>query len=126
MQRPERAVIAAVDAQRIGQVLGNLLENALRHARAPGPVVVAVADEADGARISVSDAGPGVPADALPRLFDRLYRVEAARTRADGGAGLGLAICRSIIEAHGGRIDASASTRGGLCISILLPHGHPA
>lgn len=126
LQRPERPVVADVDAQRIEQVLGNLLENALRHAQAAGPVVVEVADEAAGARITVSDAGPGVPAEALPRLFDRLYRVEAARSRAEGGAGLGLAICRSIVEAHGGRIDASASTRGGLRVSIVLPHGSRA
>lgn len=122
LQAPARAVVADVDAQRIGQVLGNLLENALRHAQPPGPVVVEVAEENGAVRIAVSDAGPGVPAQALPRLFDRLYRVEAARSRAGGGAGLGLAICRSIVEAHGGRIEARAPVRGGLCVGFTLPH----
>ncbi|HEY1077517.1 MAG TPA: ATP-binding protein [Fontimonas sp.] len=120
-----QAQIAAVpfvqaDAQRMNQVLGNLLENVMRHAR-PGPLAVQV--DASGATVGlrIEDGGPGVPADSLPRLFDRLYRVQHARTRHDGGAGLGLAICRSIVEAHGGRIDAYAAASGGLGIRIEFP-----
>ncbi|MEQ1439821.1 ATP-binding protein [Fontimonas sp. SYSU GA230001] len=115
----------AVDAQRIAQVLGNLLENVLRHAQPPGPLRLSVAVAADGVRYSICDAGPGVPADALPRLFDRLYRAESARSRADGGAGLGLAICRSIVEAHGGSIHAEVAPGGGLCIRFDLPQVSP-
>jgi two-component system sensor histidine kinase BaeS len=62
-----------------------------------------------------------VPADALPRLFERFYRVDASRSRASGGAGLGLSICRSIVAAHGGDIAASASPLGGLRVSVTLP-----
>jgi two-component system, OmpR family, sensor histidine kinase BaeS len=110
-----------VDAQRIDQVLGNLLGNVLRHARPPGPVRVSTG-RGDGGmvRVDVCDGGPGVPEDALGRLFERLYRVESARTRDAGGTGLGLAICRSIVAAHGGRIEALAAG-SGLCIRIELP-----
>jgi two-component system sensor histidine kinase BaeS len=113
-------LVASVDAQRMEQVLANLLENALRHAAPPGPVELTARAEADRIVLRVSDAGPGVPADALPRLFDRLYRVDSARTRASGGAGLGLAICKSIVEAHGGTIEARPSASGGLEILISL------
>jgi two-component system, OmpR family, sensor histidine kinase BaeS len=112
---------AEVDAQRIDQVLANLLENALRHAHPPGPITVS-ARAADGEVVlRVADAGPGVPADALPRLFDRLYRVETSRTRGNGGAGLGLAICKSIVEAHGGTVEARGSALGGLEIVVRVP-----
>ncbi len=120
LQLSPQAVAADVDAQRIAQVLGNLLENVLRHARPPGPLRIALTAAHGAAQIAVSDSGPGVPEAALPQLFDRLYRVEAARSRADGGAGLGLAICRSIVEAHGGRIEARLAG-GGLRIEITLP-----
>lgn len=113
-------LIASVDAQRIEQVLANLLENALRHATAPGPVTLVARADGDRVLLSVADAGPGVPPEALPRLFDRLYRVEAARTRAGGGSGLGLSICKSIVEAHGGTIEARAAA-GGLEVAITLP-----
>jgi two-component system sensor histidine kinase BaeS len=116
---------ATVDAQRLEQVLANLIENALRHATAPGPVLLAARAEGAQVAITVSDSGPGVPAEALPRLFDRLYRVESSRARTSGGAGLGLAICKSIVEAHGGRIEARASATGGLEIvfSVGAAHG---
>ena len=110
-----------LDTPRIEQVMANLLENTLRHATAPGPVTVTVRAEGPQAVLSVADAGPGVPPEALPRLFDRLYRVEAARTRAAGGAGLGLSICKSIVEAHGGTIAAQRSAAGGLEIVVRLP-----
>lgn len=118
---PAQPVRVFADAQRIGQVLGNLFQNLLQHAQ-PGIVRVALSPmAAGGGRIVVEDSGPGVPAAALPRLFDRLYRVEAARSRGSGGAGLGLAICRSIVEAHGGGIEARAGALGGLSIGFWLP-----
>jgi two-component system sensor histidine kinase BaeS len=117
------ALTATVDAQRLEQALANLLENVLRHGT-PGPVTVSAYREADKIVISVADAGPGVPPEALPKLFDRLYRVESARTRAAGGAGLGLSIVKSIVEAHGGTVDAhpvgAASAATGLEIAIRL------
>ena len=116
-----RDVRTRADSQRLSQVLANLLENVLVHARAPGSVVVTAHAAESRVVIGVADGGPGVPAAALPKLFDRLYRTEDARTRATGGAGLGLAICRSIVEQHGGTIRALASTGGGLEIRIELP-----
>ncbi|TJY64956.1 HAMP domain-containing protein [Sinimarinibacterium sp. CAU 1509] len=112
------ALTAAIDLQRIEQVLANLLENALRHAQ-PGPVALRACRRGSGIEISVCDAGPGVPEALLPKLFDRLFRADVARAR--GGSGLGLAICRSIVEAHGGSIEASRSELGGLCVRIILP-----
>jgi len=117
----EPNLLAQLDAQRFEQVLANLLENALSHAAPPGPIGVAARREGTQVLVAVTDAGPGVPTDALPRLFDRLYRVESARSRAGGGAGLGLSICKSIVEAHGGTIVAQASAQNGLEIRITLP-----
>jgi two-component system, OmpR family, sensor histidine kinase BaeS len=121
VQVGDGALTAEVDAQRVEQVLGNLLANVLRHARPPGPVRLVAARAAGVVQVMVCDGGPGVPAEALPRLFERLYRVESARSRNAGGTGLGLAICRSIVEAHGGRIEALAADGGGLCIRLELP-----
>lgn len=114
------------DARRLAQLVANLLANARRYTDAPGRIRVEAKATHEGARLVVEDTEPGVPADALPRLFDRLYRVEASRSRAAGGAGLGLAICRAIVEAHGGRIEASASALGGLRIVVDLPRGEGA
>lgn len=115
------ALPVQADVQRIEQVLANLLGNALVHASPPGPVVLRADGDATHLRLSVADAGPGVPDDALPRLFDRLYRVAADRGRKSGGAGLGLSICRSIVEAHGGTISARRSPAGGLEVVVTLP-----
>ena len=73
------------------------------------------------------DSAPGVPPEALPRLFERFYRVESSRGREGGGSGLGLSICRSIAQAHGGRLAADASPLGGLRVTLRLPlAGDPA
>ncbi|HEX5121914.1 MAG TPA: ATP-binding protein, partial [Rhodanobacteraceae bacterium] len=114
------------DARRLAQLVANLLANARRYTDAPGRIRVVAQPTRDGARLVVEDTAPGVPPDALPRLFDRLYRVEASRSRAAGGAGLGLAICRAIVQAHGGRIDATPSPLGGLRIVVDLPRGEGA
>ena len=71
--------------------------------------------------LHVEDSGPGVPEESVERLFDRLYRVDHARTRARGGSGLGLSICKSIVEAHGGKITAANGESGGLRFDIELP-----
>lgn len=108
------------DPARIRQVLSNLLDNALRHTPAGGRIDVDLSRGADTADLRVSDTGPGIPSEHLPHVFDRFYRVDAARSRRAGSAGLGLAICRTIVEAHGGRIDAT-SNGGGSVFTVQLP-----
>jgi two-component system sensor histidine kinase BaeS len=121
----ESAIDAAVpvrgDARRLSQLVANLLANARRYTDAPGRIRIEARAMRGGAELIVEDTAPGVPHDALPRLFDRLYRVENSRSRAAGGAGLGLAICRAIVEAHGGRIEATASPLGGLRVVVEFP-----
>ncbi len=114
-------IVVAGDAARLTQVLNNLLENSARYVAGGATLRVALRRERDVARLTLEDSGPGVPDDALPRLFDRLFRVERSRARESGGAGLGLALCRSIVEAHGGTIAARRSALGGLAIDIVLP-----
>jgi two-component system sensor histidine kinase BaeS len=109
------------DAARLTQLFTNLLANSGRYTDAPGRVVLSASVAAREAIILVEDTAPGVPAAALPRLFDRLFRVEESRSRAAGGSGLGLAIARNIVEAHGGRITAAASSLGGLKMEIHIP-----
>lgn len=109
------------DRDRLGQVLRNIWENCLRYTQIPGSVSVRVRLQALQACIWIEDSGPGVAAELMPKLFDRLYRLDVARTRIGGGAGLGLAICKTIINAHGGNISAYSSAAGGLGIKIELP-----
>ena len=108
---------------RVGQVLGNLLSNALRFAEAGDQVTIGVRRVPEGVEVSVSDTGPGVPEAELPRLFDRFWRSERSRSRAAGGAGLGLAIARQLVEAQAGRIWASSRPGGGLQVAFMLPSG---
>jgi len=112
---------AFVDADRLQQMFRNLLENSARYTDPGGTVRVALRRAADRLAIDFDDSAPGVPADARPRLFERFYRVEESRNRAKGGSGLGLSICRSIADAHGGEISAAPSPLGGLRVSIVLP-----
>lgn len=109
------------DATRLRQLVDNLLANAARYTDAPGRVVVDLVREPLGLRLTVDDTPPGVDPASLPRLFERLYRAESSRSRRFGGAGLGLAICRNIVEAHGGTIEAVPSPLGGLRIDVFLP-----
>jgi two-component system sensor histidine kinase BaeS len=116
----DRLVVRA-DATRLGQLVDNLLVNAERYTDAPGKIELRLLADQRHARIVVDDSPPGVPPSALPRLFERLYRVEASRNRAAAGAGLGLAICRNIVLAHGGQIAALNSPLGGLRVVVDLP-----
>jgi signal transduction histidine kinase len=114
----------SVDPERMAQVLGNLLDNALRHTPAGGTVTIrAIPSGRTGdVQLSVTDTGDGIPAEHLPRIFERFYRVDAARDRAHGGSGIGLAIARALVEAHGGQLDGSSPGTGhGSTFRILLP-----
>jgi two-component system phosphate regulon sensor histidine kinase PhoR len=99
---PEATVLAHRD--RIEQVLLNLLDNAIKYAPAGSRVALTVAVDGDKVRISVADQGPGIPPEALPRLFERFYRVDPGRSRDEGGTGLGLAIVKHIVQLHGGKV----------------------
>ena len=101
-----------VDADRIGQVLGNLLENAIRHTSPGGTVTLTAAGNGGGARFTVADTGEGIAAEHLPHVFERFYRVDTARDRGHGGSGIGLAIARALVEAHGGTIAAHSDGAG--------------
>jgi signal transduction histidine kinase len=109
------------DRQRIGQVLSNLLSNALRYTPAGGQVVMAAKLESAELLISVADTGKGIPPDDLPYVFERFYRADKSRARASGGSGLGLAIARQIIEAHGSRIWAESQVGEGATFFVALP-----
>jgi two-component system, OmpR family, sensor histidine kinase BaeS len=109
------------DPERLGQLFANLLDNSLKYTDAAGCLEVFAEVDKNEAKIHLRDSVPGVPEGDLPRLFERLYRVEGSRSRATGGAGLGLAIARNIAEAHEGSITAQPSPLGGLWITVTLP-----
>ena len=109
------------DADKLRQVVMNLLENSLRYTDEGGEVQIAVAAAGDWVQVRYEDSSPGAAEHEISHLFERLYRGEASRNRASGGAGLGLAIVQSIVEAHGGHISASQSPLGGLRFDIRLP-----
>jgi two-component system, OmpR family, sensor histidine kinase BaeS len=116
-----RPVRLLADSQRLSQLFRNLLRNSLRYTDPGEGLTVTLQRAGAGLVIDFQDSPPGVPEDALPRLFERLYRVEGSRSRDTGGAGLGLAIARNICEAHGGRIEARTAPQGGLWIHVELP-----
>ena len=109
------------DGQRIGQLLGNLLDNSLRYTDAPGLITVKLQIHSNRVLINIDDSAPDVPSADLSRLFEPLYRADAARSRHSGGSGLGLAICAAIVQAHKGSIEARSSALGGIQIHIELP-----
>ena len=110
------------DPQRLAQVLGNLIENALRHTPTGGRVEVSARTDHGELTLRVADTGEGIPGEHLPHLFERFYRVDTARNRDHGGAGIGLAIAKALVEAHGGHITASSDGPGrGTTFTIRLP-----
>jgi signal transduction histidine kinase len=107
------------DADRLAQVLTNLLTNAIEYNRPQGEVRVTTGVENDTAILTVSDTGTGIPAEDLPRVFERFYRSDKSRT--SGGNGLGLAIGKAIVDAHGGSIDVTSESGRGTTFTVRLP-----
>jgi len=109
------------DPDRFQQMLRNLLDNALAHTPAGGKVGVTAAQVGSDVEFRIQDTGEGIPAEHLPLIFERFYRVDKSRTRSTGGAGLGLAIVRQLVEAQGGRVAADSTPGEGTTIRFTLP-----
>ncbi|MBY0546523.1 MAG: HAMP domain-containing protein [Candidatus Obscuribacterales bacterium] len=117
----DRPVIINADASRLRQLFYNLFENSVRYTDADGKLTVTMSDEGAFAVIWIDDSPPGITDENLARIFDRFFRGEMSRSRDFGGAGLGLAICRTIVDGHEGTIGASHSPAGGLRIELKFP-----
>jgi len=115
------AAVVAGDADRLKQVIYNLLDNAIKYTQQAGQVALAVTRSGSKIKLAVRDTGVGISSDHLPHVFERFYRVDKARTRAEGGTGLGLSIVESIVVAHGGRVEIDSQPNGGTTITVSLP-----
>jgi two-component system, OmpR family, sensor histidine kinase BaeS len=124
--RPRAHEPALTDPDRIGQVLTNLLDNALRHTPSGGVVMLACDRVDRWIHYTVADTGEGIPAEHLDHVFDRFFRVGTARDRAHGGSGIGLSIAKALVEAHGGGISVDSAGAGqGAAFTVRLPVAHP-
>jgi signal transduction histidine kinase len=110
-----------LDPIRLEQMLTNLLSNALRYTPQGGQIEVAMIQIPKFACLTVRDSGQGIPQDALPFIFERFYRADKSRSRAEGGSGLGLAIARNLARAHGGDLTATNHASGGALFTLTLP-----
>ncbi|MCO7191027.1 MULTISPECIES: ATP-binding protein [unclassified Pseudoalteromonas] len=115
-----RCIVA--DKARLHQLFSNLIENARRYTDEGGQLRVVIAHESRRVIIRIEDSAPGVTDDEKVRLFERFYRVEPSRSRSYGGSGLGLSLCKTIVEAHQGTITLTDSSLGGLCVTVCLPY----
>lgn len=110
-----------IDPERMARVLGNLIVNALRYTSAGGQITLRTRAHQDGVELSVADTGSGITPEDLPRIFDRFYRGDAARQSDSGESGLGLAIAKSLVEAHGGIITVRSAVGQGTTFEVFLP-----
>jgi heavy metal sensor kinase len=117
----EDSVYVEGDRTRLQQVVANLIDNAIKYTQECGTVEVSVHRESGKAVLQVSDNGGGIPAEAVPHVFERFYRVDKARSRASGGAGLGLSIAKAICAAHGAQISVSSQEGRGSCFRVEFP-----
>ncbi len=117
---------ALADPEALRQVIANVLDNAVRYSPGGGTITVRSSAAAGRLTIEVADPGIGIPGEHLPRIFERFYRVDAARSRELGGTGLGLAIVKHLVEAHGGTVEAASALGAGTTIRIILPERPPA
>ncbi len=119
---PARLGVIHADSDRLAQVLGNLLDNALRHTPSGGSVTVSARAVDGGVSIDVADTGEGISPEHLPHIFERFYRADPARGGQDGGSGIGLAIAKALVEAHGGTITALSPGPGaGSTFTVRIP-----
>jgi signal transduction histidine kinase len=118
---PEGLPPCDIDFQRIGQVLRNLLENAIAHTGNGGSVMVTAEKQDNWVKVSVTDTGEGIPAEELPNIFERFYRVDKSRARTTGGYGLGLTIAKRLVEAHGGKIEVQSELEKGSRFTFTVP-----
>src|SRR5262249_31276558 len=109
------------DASRLREVFFNLLDNGIKYTPKGGEIEVRISQNGPEAVVTVRDTGIGVPPEHVPHVFDRFYRVDKARSRAEGGTGLGLSIAQSIIAAHGGRIELASTPGQGTTCTVRLP-----
>ena len=123
---PDDLPTIEADPERVHQVIFNLVDNAVRFTPEGGEVRIEAHRHNGSVEVSVADTGVGIPPEALPRLFERFYRVDPARAREDGGTGIGLAIARSVVEAHGGTIRAESDPGHGSVFTFDLPVSRPA
>lgn len=118
-------VIAAVDRTLMQRAVSNLVSNAVAHTPPGGSVVLAANVEDSAVRIEVSDSGIGIPSEALPKVFDRFFRLDSSRSQASGGTGLGLAIVQSIMLLHGGTVEIASKLGQGTTVTLHLPMAAP-
>jgi two-component system heavy metal sensor histidine kinase CusS len=118
---PNEPVIAQLDRTLLQRAVGNLVSNALAHTPAGRSVVLGTSIEPAAVRIEVSDTGVGIPPEALPRVFDRFFRVDESRSQASGGTGLGLAIVQSIMLLHGGNVEIASKVGQGTQVTLSVP-----
>ncbi|HZU29575.1 MAG TPA: ATP-binding protein, partial [Candidatus Angelobacter sp.] len=116
---PDWSVLA--DGYAVQQVFGNLMSNALRYAQSGKKIVIGAHEQAGGIEFFVRDFGPGIASEHLPRIFERFYRVDKARSRESGGTGLGLAIVKHIVLNHGGTVRVESAVGHGSTFFFLLP-----
>src|SRR5437660_4769261 len=114
-----------VDEMRLEEIVHNLLDNAVKYSRAGGRIMIGVLARDSEVVLSVADEGVGIPAEDLPRIFERFYRADRARSRELGGTGLGLSIVKHIAQLHGGRVEAESLIDQGTTISVILPIANP-
>jgi signal transduction histidine kinase len=109
------------DKVKLKQLFFNLLDNAVRYTRSGGIVSVSLVRKGENAVLAIRDSGIGIPEKYIPHIFERFYRVDKARSRAEGGVGLGLSICQHVAEVHGGRIEVESQVGQGSTFSVFLP-----
>ncbi len=121
IELPDMLPAVNIDSRRISQVLRNLMDNAVAHTAKGGTITVAARQQDNYVEVAVTDTGEGLPAEDLPNIFERFYRVDKSRARATGGSGLGLTIAKRLVEAHGGKIEVQSELGKGSHFTFSLP-----